>query len=188
LITDIDVVIGFHQVLYQRQAFSEESEAIMREHVVFPIVRYKLDNAFLSIETLESDDYRKGFTDLMDQVNDLRVMGDVFDTDEGDMIGGYTIEPLDQAGIDQHVRVEGDDCLIAVLLKFKEVTGFDIAVDEEHRVGMDFLEFIELKELCSGAVEIIIDGDSDYSIHKNLLIYYVAGDSWRSSVYILRDD
>ena len=149
----------------------------MGELIVFSIVWYELGDAFLPIEALHGDDDAMRFTDLMDQINDLRVMGYELDPGKGYPIGVYTVEPLYQAGIDQDIRVKGDDCRIGMLIDLEEVSGFDVGVDEEDGFGMDLCEIIELLEFFSGTVEVIVDGDTDYFIEH--------GNSFSESLFIM---
>lgn len=124
-------------------------------------------------ESLHGDDDLVGFGNSVYEINDRVPSGDVFDTDEGDFIGGYIIEPLYQIIHDHEIRVEGDDCWIGMIIDGEEVWGFDIGVDEEEVVGVLHLELIELGVLFRGAVEIIGDGytDDTRSIHITDLLY-----------------
>lgn len=61
----------------------------------------------------------------------------------------------------EEIGVKGDDCFVGMFIDVREQFGFDIGVDEELSIGISCGEGVELLELCIGAVEVIVDGDTD---------------------------
>jgi hypothetical protein len=162
------IVIRLYQAFDYCQAVPEESEAVMTPLIMISVVRDILRYTILSVESLVSDYYRAGFTDLIDQIYYLRMTWDILDPGKGYFRGVYIIEPLYQAGIYCDIRVDGDDRPVRMLIDCQEFGGFDIGVHKEHRFWMNLLEIIELFEFNSSAIEVIIHGDSDYFIHDDI--------------------
>lgn len=133
-----------------------------------PEVRDILQDRLDAIETLEGDDDREILSDFFDQIRDVLIIGDVFDTDKSDLILIDLLELLYKSLGYQEIRVKGDDCFVVMLIDVSKSFGFDVGVDEEHGVGVSISEGIELLVFCISAVEVIVDTDADYVIEDSL--------------------
>ena len=166
-VTDVDLRggVGVRQAMEFCEGLAVEAIAAARELIVL--------QAGFTIEPLHGDDDLVSLLmQLIDELFDGSVIGEVLDSHERHELGVEFIEPVDFFLTHDEVRIYGDDCGHGVVIDIQELGGLDVAIDEEERPGALRPKLIELSVLALGAVEVIGYGDA----HDFAIVYSSGGD------------